>query len=61
MAFLDLIDREQIRSRTTCVEWWARSQGIDAIRAMCLETYHAVVEVEESSVLLEDQSSDSQK
>ena len=54
-ASLDPLDRVQPRSRTTCVGWWARSAETDAINAY-RDLYHAV-EVEESSVML-DQSSD---
>ena len=61
IAVLDPIDCVQPRSRTTCVGWWARSKGTDAIHAVCLELYHAAVQVEESSVKLENQSSDSQE
>ena len=37
IAYLDPIDRVQPRSRTTCVGWWARSKGTDAIQAVVLE------------------------
>ena len=62
IAVLDPIDRvQQPRSRTTCDGWWARFKGTDAIHAVsALEQYHPVAEVEESSVKLENQSSDSQ-
>ena len=58
IAALDPIDRVQPRSRTTCVGWFARFKGADAIHAVCPVPYHPVVEVEESSVKLEYHSSD---
>ena len=57
MAFLDPIDRVQPRSRTTCVGWWARSKGTDAIHCKVFWMYHAVVEVDEQSVESEESSS----
>ena len=65
IAALDPIDRVQPRSRTTCVGWLARSNWTDAIHAVCHAPCHAVVPfvagLEEASVFLEYQSSDSQK
>ena len=49
IAMLDPIDRVQPRSRTTCVGWWARFKGTDAIHAVCLVQDHQEAEVVESS------------
>ena len=59
VAALDPIDHVQSRSRTKCVDWLAKFNGIAAIHAV----FPAVrnVEQEEISVKLVYQSSDSQE
>ena len=65
IAALDPIDSVQQRFRTTCVGSLARFKGTVAIHAVCIVPYNAadplLAEVEDSSVKLECQSSDSQE